>query len=987
MPLYDNVPGISTELVDGNLRSVSGGPINDSILIIGTAGDGPVNEPVNIQSVSHAVRVFGNPSDGDLVRGVIEAWNGKVAGNPDIRAVRLEGGQYAAVEIPETSGTTAWSVVTDGVNALELTAKTPGAVYNNFKIRAGTANGRSAIIVDNPKTGVASTFTYKTSNLADTSAEVHTVAELADAINADRNLNPYIEATYDTIDAYYGLEIGSGTPYDSGITITDERVTLSLTDLYTASGAGMAILPPGETSESVKDFSATVIDKIHEVEMLYEVAACRSQHLRGATNTFNLPYEPRLLNTYYLTDIEGAASWPDGAAETPEYRIHVNAYASEVATADDQYTFIVNNIISPPDLGYYAEESGAAAYTFMESYGTKGIDIVSSASGDYTVAWAAADASGLNDVTSGHPRFKLKITSMTGGTETVLRDWSTMTVGSGATYNYNLTDNTFASGWDPGEWFTSYDVSDDKLTITIPDVGTLRSDAGVLEGETYLRVSFVSVRGALNEVSMSEVASSSNSMRDYAIQGNQIVFGDDLQHEMEIGFQYFEEYSIFDGETGEVKIQGNLNNELYWMYPSIQPGTSYSKKREVIGQNGGTGLLPDGTRVTPGQVYAPLSNKAWEAQADSGVYANSGAKVVSTTDVPATIGLKYTALPEFFSKSVTYRLTGGTNGNFSDTQHDQRYNALETALDTLDSYPVDYVVPMGCYLDALKKTWALGSLTNKNANYYYLLSEWVELVRDSYADTRVLMTVKPPSSEKAAAQKQYYEDLTVFTGEGTSAADAMANFAASVAGTTRPHFIITAGPVQFVNDSAPRAYTGPFNAAYAGFLSSFDITDSPTNKRIPGIRRSVFDFRGKQLNQLTNMGFVVLRKAQGSDIPVVNMAVTAADPTSDYFKEHNMRVATAATRMVREAAEPYLGKIMNLATREALKSALIEGFEALKSGTTGGINDYDFMVTADAAEAAAGRLNIAIRLWPAFEITSITLNVRLMEDTVTITRE
>lgn len=116
---YENLPGVKVNYEDGNLTigAQSAGATTKSILLIGTATDGPIGEPISLASLGgprEAEKLFGGltekviindngvdktvnvPHQGSLVRSMWESYRG---GNEDIRVLRLSGRQ-AKSEIP-----------------------------------------------------------------------------------------------------------------------------------------------------------------------------------------------------------------------------------------------------------------------------------------------------------------------------------------------------------------------------------------------------------------------------------------------------------------------------------------------------------------------------------------------------------------------------------------------------------------------------------------------------------------------------------------------------------------------------------------------------------------------------------------------------------------------------------------------------------------------------------------------------------------------
>jgi len=238
MPFVDSsLSRLGSNLIDGGLRVSTRANIGKSILIIGTAADGPVNIPIrlnDIGGINRASRVFGVVSKGSLMHTAIECQGANNSGK-DIRMLRISDGNLAKLELSEVVvvGTSAnlesydYSAVPveQFADVLVLEALYPGQIYNQVSVRAAAGDGvnhldSQYLVFYNPKTGVESWISYDQTNF-DTDVDVHTLQELADKINADANLNTTIRATVKTLEADYVLSLsdpGYGGDYSVGVT-------------------------------------------------------------------------------------------------------------------------------------------------------------------------------------------------------------------------------------------------------------------------------------------------------------------------------------------------------------------------------------------------------------------------------------------------------------------------------------------------------------------------------------------------------------------------------------------------------------------------------------------------------------------------------------------------------------------------------------------------------------------------------------------------
>ena len=199
------IPSSSTILQDFGL-AVSPPPTarNRRVVIIGTAEDGPLYEPVRVDVPGDSEFVWGRQSQGDLVRGIFECWNAQ-PNNQNIVGVRIGNAKKSILEIGEADGSGKWEKDSnENIVSLRLEGRFPGPTYDQITIERDTAGD---VAIYNPKTQLTSTFSVNPKNPRDTTVDATNVAALVDAINADRNMNSVLTASYDTLTADYEIAI------------------------------------------------------------------------------------------------------------------------------------------------------------------------------------------------------------------------------------------------------------------------------------------------------------------------------------------------------------------------------------------------------------------------------------------------------------------------------------------------------------------------------------------------------------------------------------------------------------------------------------------------------------------------------------------------------------------------------------------------------------------------------------------------------------
>jgi len=209
-------PKVTRTLYDNNLdRSVPQGPTNRRVVILGTATDGPMYEPLQVKSPAEAEELFGAFGEGTLVRGLKECIDAQAGSSatPDTWGMRI-GGVNATRAITELQDV-------GGNKVAEIEAINEGSVYNDVTIeKKQDANGVGWIYVYNPKTELSSKFSVDL-----------TIDELAAAINVDPNTKDIIFAVSATADNEALLEFSAaaGTYSNNQLSVNmEEEATDSL---------------------------------------------------------------------------------------------------------------------------------------------------------------------------------------------------------------------------------------------------------------------------------------------------------------------------------------------------------------------------------------------------------------------------------------------------------------------------------------------------------------------------------------------------------------------------------------------------------------------------------------------------------------------------------------------------------------------------------------------------------------------------------------
>jgi len=557
------LPGVKSNILDNNLNPVAPrANLDDSVIIIGTSTDGPMYEPVAITSLDVAEDTFGSFGVGSLVRGIHEAWFAS-EGSPNIRGMRIGTGNQAYLNLYEQTGGSGVSAETTGRVALKLTAKYPSQNANDVSIGI---DENSNVAVYNPKTAVWSTFTWDTDEDNNT-VDVHNVQELADAINADTNLNTIIEAEAYPMEASFELKIKS-TDAAYGITTLAGgaiRVQLS-TALLAANYAVIGNTPLLYTgaATSTPNPPATAGNRIHELTKVYAVSnsglvELDTAGLASVTVEDFLPMDGKNKSSY--NTILAIKDWN----QTEDYWVGPNGNPiSEFYQKADNVT------VGPAD---GALGTGTMNYDFN--------------------AYLPPDSNQMNTVTS-YPEAGSVYSSLQNTRRGEARDFD---------FEYSTDDGSTWNVLPTGQWYCNYSgpptVTAGSVTSTCtvyirPGAGTMQQRAmpttawGFAEG-TLMRASYDSCIGTLTETSTLTAAQAANSFTSYFQRGREFVFGNTCPTDMVVRYGTFQNFQIgtdvtlSDAEDGIV--QFNNTNNL--------PGP------------GGSGLAASGTIVGFQYEYLP----------------------------------------------------------------------------------------------------------------------------------------------------------------------------------------------------------------------------------------------------------------------------------------------------------------------------------------------------------------------------------------------
>ena len=162
-------------------------------------------------------------------------------------------------------------------------------------------------------------------------------------------------------------------------------------------------------------------------------------------------------------------------------------------------------------------------------------------------------------------------------------------------------------------------------------------------------------------------------------------------------------------------------------------------------------------------------------------------------------------------------------------------------------------------------------------------------------------------------------------------------------------------------------------AGYAGMVSCLSLEQSSTNQPI-NIPTPMYELTNSQLTSLSQAGYITFKNSYTKGI-VVTDGVTMAEPTSEYKRLSVTRIMGAIERILREASEPFIGKQNDPKNRNAMRTAIKAGLESIK-GTL--IEDYSFKFQPTSSSTnKLGIIDIDYVIIPIYEIRQVRHSIRV----------
>lgn len=156
------------------------------------------------------------------------------------------------------------------------------------------------------------------------------------------------------------------------------------------------------------------------------------------------------------------------------------------------------------------------------------------------------------------------------------------------------------------------------------------------------------------------------------------------------------------------------------------------------------------------------------------------------------------------------------------------------------------------------------------------------------------------------------------------------------------------------------------DAGYAGMVSLLPLDQSSTSQTID-LDAITFRLTPSQLVKMTKAGIVTFKQSFTKGI-VVTDGITMAPIDSAFRRLAAWRIMGAVEDLIRQAAEPFIGKQNHVTNRNSLYTAIKSRLEKIK-GTL--IEAYEFNMIVDPKLLKFSYINIEYTIVPVYEIREI----------------
>jgi hypothetical protein len=164
-------------------------------------------------------------------------------------------------------------------------------------------------------------------------------------------------------------------------------------------------------------------------------------------------------------------------------------------------------------------------------------------------------------------------------------------------------------------------------------------------------------------------------------------------------------------------------------------------------------------------------------------------------------------------------------------------------------------------------------------------------------------------------------------------------------------------------------------AGYAGMVSQLPLDQSSTSQPI-ALEQTMFDLTNFQLTRLTQKGIITIRQSYTRGL-VVTDGITQAPAESPFRRLSVTRVIGAVEELIREAVEPFIGKQNHAANRNSMQTAIKSNLDKIKDRL---IEDYEFNMVIDPRVMKFSYVDIDYKIVPIYEIREVRNRISVKDE-------
>ena len=315
-----------------------------------------------------------------------------------------------------------------------------------------------------------------------------------------------------------------------------------------------------------------------------------------------------------------------------------------------------------------------------------------------------------------------------------------------------------------------------------------------------------------------------------------------------------------------------------------------------------------------------------------------------------------------------------------------QYELVEQGLyHDLENYTVDVIVLLEAYANSVIGKEQLNGYTGQteivpdnNANFATQLAQHCAIVTAKNHETIGVIGVEPVKNTDLRTVQEYIDELTTsgindhyMYNEASETKEEIMDDEGNLI-DIGGYINVIFGPEVGMSNDKVGGYVTNGSLVYAGLISTLPIESSTTNKQVQarGLR---YELSEAQMDKLSAARYVTFeRKNNGI---YVKDGVTAAQSNSDYSRLSTVRIAHGTVQYIRRKADPFIGLSNGHAQQDSLATEIQSGLDLLKE--KGVLQDFKFSVFTSAREKVLNNAFIDLELVPQFETRKIYTNVSL----------